>query len=128
VVDWETLNKNMELEKQSNHGGAREGAGRPKGSTHKLTAKDLLDQCQAIVGKPFAVSLMEGYRDAILEGDSKTRVTYEKIIVDKVATTMLDVEVEDRGDLVDGKRSAFLEAIQALQLLNPDKEINNQKE
>jgi hypothetical protein len=42
----------MELEKHSNHGGARDGAGRPKGSTHKLTAKDLLDQCQAIVGKP----------------------------------------------------------------------------
>jgi hypothetical protein len=71
---------------------------------------------------------MEGYRDSILAGDSKTRVTYEKIIVDKVATTMLDVEVEDRGDLVDGKRSAFIEAIQALKLINSDKEINNQKD
>jgi hypothetical protein len=29
---------------------------------------------------------------------------------------------------VDGKRSAFIEAIQALKLINPDKEINNQKD
>ena len=110
------------------HGGARANAGRPKGTGNKLTAKDLLDQCENTLGKPFALSLMEGYRDSILAGDSKTRVTYEKIIVDKVATTMLDVEVEDRGDAVDGKRSAFIEAIQALKLINSDKEINNQKD
>jgi hypothetical protein len=88
----------------------------------------LLEQCQAIVGKPFAVSLMEGYRDSILDGDTKTRVTYEKIIVDKVATTMLDVEVEDRGEAVDGKKAAFIDAVQALKLINFDKEINNQKD
>jgi hypothetical protein len=110
------------------HGGARPNAGRPKGTGNKLTAKDLLEQCENTLGKPFALSLMEGYRDSILAGDSKTRVTYEKIIVDKVATTMLDVEVEDRGEAVDGKRSAFIEAIQALKLINSDKEINNQKD
>jgi hypothetical protein len=110
------------------HGGARANAGRPKGTGNKLTAKDLLEECENTIGKPFALSLMEGYRDSILAGDTKTRVTYEKIIVDKVATTMLDVEVEDRSDAVDGKRSAFIEAISALKLLNPDKEINNQKE
>ena len=112
----------MELEKQSNHGGVREGAGRPKGSTHKLTAKDLLDQCSAIVGKPFAVSLMEGYRDSILDGDVKTRVTYEKIIVDKVATTMMDIEVEDDSTVVDGKRTAFLEAVNSIININKSKD------
>lgn len=118
----------MEQEKKGTWGGAREGGGRPKGSGNKLTAKDLLDQCQAIVGKPFAVSLMEGYRDSILDGDTKTRVTYEKIIVDKVATTMMDIEVEDNSLAVEGKRSAFIAAIQALKLTNLDKEINNQKD
>jgi hypothetical protein len=112
----------MELEKQSNHGGAREGSGRPKGSTHKLTAKDLLEQCQAIVGKPFAVSLMEGYRDSILDGDTKTRVTYEKIIVDKVATTMMDIEVEDNSLAVEGKRTAFLEAVNSIININKSKD------
>jgi len=115
-------------EQTKQHGGARANAGRPKGTGNKLTAKDLLEQCENTLGKPFALSLMEGYRDSILAGDTKTRVTYEKIIVDKVATTMLDVEVEDRSDAVDGKRSAFIEAISALKLINSDKEINNQKD
>jgi len=118
-----TLEKHSkEPEKNTGHGGAREGAGRKPGSTQKLTAKDLLAQCEITVGRPFAVSLMEGYRDSILAGDSKTRVTYEKIIVDKVATTMFDVEVEDRGDSVSAKETAFLEAIKSVLNINKSKD------
>ena len=117
----------MELEKHSNlgHGGAREGAGRKPGSTQKLTARDLLAQCELTVGKSFAVSLMEGYRDAILSGDTKNRVTYEKIIVDKVATTMMDIEVEDNSTIVDGKRTAFLEAVNSLININKSKDAED---
>ena len=117
----------MELEKESTlessgHGGARANAGRPKGTGNKLTAKDLLAQCEATVGKPFALSLMEGYRDSIYSGDTKTRVTYEKIIVDKVATTMMDIEVEDNSTVVDGKRTAFLEAVNSIININKSKD------
>ena len=111
----------MENEKKE-HGGARAGAGRPKGTGNKLTAKELLEQCEAVVGKPFAVSLMEGYRDAIYSGDMKIRSTYEKIIVDKVATTMLDVEVEDVGDQVSAKESAFLAAVNSIININKEKD------
>jgi hypothetical protein len=113
---------NETVEQIGTHGGARANAGRPKGTGNKLTAKDLLDQCAAIVGKPFAVSLMEGYRDSILDGDVKTRVTYEKIIVDKVATTMMDIEVEDNSSVVDGKRTAFLEAVNSIININKSKD------
>jgi hypothetical protein len=117
----------MALEKHSTtgHGGAREGAGRKPGVTHKLTAKDLLAQCEATVGKPFAVSLMEGYRDSILVGDTKTRVTYEKIIVDKVATTMFDVEIEDNTSLIEGKQTAFIEAIKSVIAINNSKDTDD---
>jgi hypothetical protein len=125
----------MELEKQPNppertsgHGGPRAGSGRKPGSTQKLTAKDLLAQCELTVGKPFAVSLMEGYRDSILDGDVKTRVTYEKIIVDKVATTMMDIEVEDNSQIVDGKRTAFLEAVNTLININKQKDNEDGQE
>jgi hypothetical protein len=106
----------------SNHGGARPNAGRPKGTGNKLTAKDLLAQCEKTLGKPFALSLMEGYRDSILAGDTKTRVTYEKLIVDKVATTMMDIEVEDNSTIVDGKRTAFLEAVNTIININKQKD------
>jgi hypothetical protein len=110
----------MELEKESNtgHGGARPGAGRPKGTGNKLTAKDLLDECAKVVGKPFATTLMEGYRDSILNEDTKLRSTYEKIIIDKVATTMFDVEVEDTGDLIKSKLLAFEEALKNVASIN----------
>jgi hypothetical protein len=124
------LNNIMELEKQpslpeakiTGHGGPRPNSGRKPGSTQKLTAKDLLAQCEATLGKPFALSLMEGYRDSILDGDVKTRVTYEKIIVDKVATTMMDIEVEDNSTVVDGKRTAFLEAVNSIININKSKD------
>jgi hypothetical protein len=118
----------MTLEKKSidtGHGGARSGAGRPKGTGNKLTAKDLLLQCEATVGKPFAVSLMEGYRDSIQDGDTKLRSTYEKIIIDKVATTMFDVEVEDNTSLIEGKQTAFIEAIKSVIAINNSKDVNN---
>jgi len=114
----------MELEKQSTsdkskHGGAREGSGRPKGSTHKITARDILATAQQVIGKPLVISIMEGYRDTILEGDRKGRQVYEKMLLDKSAATMMDVEVEEVGDQVTAKALAFSEAIKQLSQLKP---------
>lgn len=117
-----TLNNFMLTEKQSKRprkkaptrGGAREGAGRPKGSTDKVTAKQLLETAQAVIGKPFVESLMEGYRDSITDNDRKHRVIYEKIIIDKVATTLFDVEVTEGEDAIESKRKAFAEALAAI--------------
>jgi hypothetical protein len=92
-------------------GGAREGAGRPKGATNKISAKALLDEADLILGKPFITSLMEGYRDTILEGDRKHRVVYERLIVDKVASNLFDVELTDSEDTITAKQRAFAEAI-----------------
>ena len=92
-------------------GGARAGAGRPRGSTDKVTAKHILETAEQIIGKPFVESLLEGYRDTILDGDRKHRVIYEKIIIDKVATTLLDVEVTESEDLLTAKREAFAAAL-----------------
>lgn len=97
--------------KSPSRGGARENAGRPAGSTHKVTARQILERAEAIVGKPLVDSLLEGYRDTILEGDRKHRVIYEKILIDKVATTMFDVEVTESEDAIAAKREAFAAAL-----------------
>jgi hypothetical protein len=103
--------KDSSLTSARRHGGARAGAGRPRGSTDKITARLILEQAEQTIGKPFLESLMEGYRDTILDGDRRNRVIYEKIIVDKVATTLLDVEVTESEDVVQAKREAFAAAI-----------------
>ena len=92
-------------------GGAREGAGRPRGSTDKVTAKYILETAEKIIGKPLMESVLEGYRDTILDGDRKHRTIYEKMLVDKVATTLFDVEVNEGPDAIQAKRDAFAQAL-----------------
>ena len=96
------------------HGGARPGAGRPRGSTDKVTARFILERAEAIIGKPLMDSVLEGYRDTILDGDRKHRTIYEKMLVDKVATTLFDVEVTESEDMLEAKRSAFAAALAAV--------------
>jgi hypothetical protein len=101
-------------------GGAREGAGRPKGATNRLTAKEILDTAENMLGKPFVVSLMEGYIDTINTGDTRNRVTYEKIILDKTATTIIEAEITDSKDAIEAKQAAFQEALAKLVGVSPD--------
>ena len=97
--------------KSPSRGGSREGAGRPKGSTDKITARSLLEACQAVNGQPFERTLVEGYRDSIINQDRKTRTIYEKMILDKVATTMFEAEITASDDVVQAKQAAFAAAI-----------------
>ena len=130
----------MENEKDSNlstateavkkaWGGARPGAGRPKGSTDKVTARHILECAERIIGKPLIESVMEGYRDTILDGDRKHRTIYEKMLVDKVATTLFDVEVTENEDALAAKREAFAQAMaQAVVQANQATQAHQEKE
>lgn len=108
------MEKKTKTAKKTAHGGAREGAGRPKGGTNKLTGKEILETAEKMLGKPFVVSLMEGYIETINSGDTKNRVTYEKLILDKTATTMIEAEVKDSTDAIEQKKAAFAEALARL--------------
>ena len=107
------------MEKKQN-GGARPGAGRPKGSTNKVTAQDLLTAAENTIGKPFVVSLVEGYKKSIDENNNKLRVMYEKIIIDKVVADRHNVEVEDSEDTVAAKQEAFRQALAAMVAVKKD--------
>lgn len=110
------MEKNTKTEKKpkGKMGGARAGAGRPKGTTNKLTAQQILEAAENMLGKPFIVSLMEGYIDTINTGDTRNRVTYEKIILDKTATTLVEAEITDSKDAIEQKQAAFAEALAKL--------------
>lgn len=99
---------------EKTHGGARPGAGRPKNTTNRLTAKEIIETAESMLGKPFVVSLMEGYIDTINSGDTRNRVVYEKMILDKTATTIIEAEVTNSQDDLDLKKAAFAEALAKL--------------
>lgn len=95
-------------------GGAREGAGRPKGGTNKISAKELLETAEKVIGKPFIQSLLEGYQDTITENDRRTRVVYEKMIIDKIISDKQEVEITNPEEAIEVRAQAFAEALSAL--------------
>jgi len=123
-VDLMMLNNTMEnienISNEKKHGGAREGAGRPKGQTNRLTAREILETAENMLGKPFVVALMEGYIDTINSGDTRNRVVYEKMILDKTATTIIEAEITDSKDAIEAKQAAFAEAMAKLVGVSPE--------
>jgi len=105
---------------EKKHGGARPGAGRPKNTTNRLTAKEIIETAESMLGKPFVVSLMEGYIETINSGDTRNRVVYEKMILDKTATTIIEAEITDSTDAIEAKQAAFAEALAKLVGVSPD--------
>ena len=114
------MEKTTKTAKKNGHGGARAGSGRPQGMTNKLTAKEILETAENMLGKPFVVSLLEGYIKSINENDSRNRVTYEKIILDKTATTLVEAEITDSKDAIEAKQQAFAEALAKLTGISPE--------
>ena len=100
--------------KAPSRGGARPGAGRPKGSTALITARTLVEAIEQESGKPFEQMLAEGYQDAVLNGDTKTRLEYERMILGKVVSDRVAVETDESEDSVQAKAKAFAEAMAAL--------------
>ena len=80
-------------QKISSRGGARKGAGRPRGAVTRLTAREILDTAETMLGKPLIVSIMEGYIGAIQSGDSRERSAYEKFLLDKTTSNVIETEV-----------------------------------
>ena len=56
----------------------------------------------------------------INSGDTRNRVTYEKLILDKTATTIIEAEIIDSTDAIEAKQAAFAEALAKLVGLDPN--------
>ena len=76
----------------SKQGGAREGAGRPKGTKNKISGVTILDAVEQHCGKPFEQLLAEGYHMTILAGDMPARQQYEKMILSKVVADKHEID------------------------------------
>ena len=104
----------MEKIKQpSTHGGARAGAGRPRGSTNAVTVQGLLGAIDIAAGRPYIELLAEDFTHA-RANDRALAQKYHHLIMSKVAATLAAVEVTDSEDAVEAKRQAFAEALTAL--------------
>ena len=72
-------------------GGAQPGAGRPRGSLSKLSAKDILESLENTLGLPYAVQLALNYQQAIWSDDLTLRARYDQMILSIVVADKIDI-------------------------------------
>ena len=100
--------------KSPGRGGARPGAGRPKGSTNKVGLEDLLGHIENHVGMSFAERVAINYANAIQRDDHAGVRDYEKILLGKLVADKQEITTVESEDAVTAKAEAFAEALTAL--------------
>jgi hypothetical protein len=96
------------------NGGARPGAGRPRGSTNKITMDNLLQSLDQHLGRSYAEQIAINYTRAIDRADWSGVRDYDRVLLGKVVADKLEVETHTTEDAVAAKASAFAEALVAL--------------
>lgn len=100
--------------KRKGRGGARVGAGRPKGSGHKVRLEDLLDSIETAVNMPYPERLALNYSSAIARADWAKVEMYDRAFLNKVVADRQEIEVITSEDTVLNKETAFLKAIELI--------------
>ena len=100
--------------KAPSRGGARPGAGRPRGSTTKVTLDDLLKNIELVTGKTYGEILAHNYAGAMSRSDWNGVRDYDKAFMNKLLADKTEVTNIDSEDAVAEKQAAFAEAIRQI--------------
>ena len=98
-------------------GGARAGAGRPKGTTDRVTIAGLLGAIEDTNGQTYLEILAQDFAQARAHDKNLTQ-KYHHLILNKVAATLTNVEVTESDDAVAAKALAFQDALAKLTALH----------
>ena len=112
------IDLNMNQLNKSGWGGARAGAGRPKGSGNKVRIEDLLDEIENATGVTYAEQLASNYASAINREDWTKVGEYDRAFLNKIVADKTEIEVVESEDAVLAKQQAFAEALTALVAVN----------
>ena len=121
------LNNNMKQdsiepkEKKSNHGGARPGAGRKKGSKNHISVEELLVSLETRTGgQRYEDILVDDFLEARNENDKNLILKYHNLILNKVMNNLAKIEVTDSDDAIQAKQLAFAAALSKLTGIKQD--------
>ena len=100
--------------KKDGRGGPRPNSGRPKGSVDRVTVASLLEAFDAASGgRRYEAVLFEDFFRAREEGDRVMAHKYHNLILNKLAPTMVQAEVNSTISVED-QAQAFVEAMRAV--------------
>lgn len=115
--------KNQQVNKPNGgRGGAKPGAGRPKGSTEQITIGGLLATLKdRSKGQNYEEILVDDFLEARKRGDTHLTVKYHNLILNKVMVHLAKIEVTDSQENIESKQLAFAEALAKLTGIKQDK-------
>ena len=119
------LNMNQGIKSSNGHGGARAGAGRPKGSSNKIQIEELIDSLEKHIGMPYVDRFALNYIDAVGREDWTKVENYDRALLNKMVADRQDITMETIGDAAGDKESAFISAMNALININKSKDKDN---
>lgn len=96
---------------KSRAGGRRPGAGRPVGSTNKISIQSILTSVYDHTGENLEDLIAQGYAESIENNDRTTRLQYEKMFLGKVVGDRINVEHSDDQQQMEYKQAAFVAAM-----------------
>ena len=99
-------------------GGARPGAGRPKGSTHKIKIEDLIDSIENMAGMSYAERFSLNYMEAIGREDWTKVENYDRALLNKIVADKQEIVVEDITDNIEIRRKLLIEALDSINTIN----------
>ena len=103
---------NQKEPKRDGRGGARPGAGRPKGAKDRVSVQSLIEALEhKSGGQSYEEILIEDFLQARLENDRAMTHKYHTLISSKLISTLNAIEVDASEDLVAAKQAMFAEAI-----------------
>ena len=109
------LNQNLSADKRSNRGGARPGAGRPKGSRDRVTVQGLLETLHTKTGgQSYEELLLDDFLAARLADDRMLTLKYHNLIMNKLVSDKVSIDVNESEDIIAARRLAFDQAVQSL--------------
>jgi len=97
-----------------NWGGARPGAGRPKGSGNKIRIEHLIDAIEVRAGVPFPQQIADNYIGAITREDWSQVQMYDRALLNKIVADKTEVEVTENETMVEMKQAIFAAAVAQL--------------
>lgn len=100
--------------KTNGHGGARQGAGRPRGSTNKITMDGILLNLDKHLGVSYAEQIAMNYVSAINRSDWAGVRDYDRVLLGKVVADKTQVENIESEQATAEKAEAFAEALKNL--------------
>jgi hypothetical protein len=100
--------------KTPSRGGARAGAGRPKGSTNKITMDTILQNLDQQLGHSYAEQIAVNYMAAIERGDYAGIRDYDRVLLGKVVADKQEVITVESEDATVAKAAAFADALRSL--------------